>query len=613
MKLSRPKLPSLCAGLTIVFLSACSNSAQAPSSNQDPSSIQGQFEPEPAAQIEESNQKTFLANEYLAVTANPYATRAATKILEKGGSAIDAAIAAQLVLGLVEPQSSGLGGGGFLVYWDNQNKKLITYDGRETAPLSVDENLFVKQPATDSTPAEKMSFFNAVLGGRSVGTPGLIKMLEEAHDDYGLANWDSLFKSGVDLAENGFVVSARLNQLITHVPAVNARPDIASYLFDNEGKPLAEGSVLKNPAYGETLKAIDSEGSKAFYAGENAQQLIEAVQNDGHKGFLGLKDLESYEVKDREAVCAEVFQHKVCGMAPPSSGPTTVIAILKTLEQRLKSTATEAVNLPESLDASPLLSHYFIEATRLAFADRNTYLADPDFVNVPTEALISDNYLANRAALIDDDTALNKIEPGNPENDRDASWIEAPSSELASTTHLSIIDTNGNIVSMTTSIETAFGSRLMAGGYILNNQLTDFSFLPETADRKKIANRVQAGKRPLSSMSPMIVFDQSNQPVMAIGSPGGKSIIAYVARTLFEVLFLERPLEEAINDTHIVHTRNRLVVEEGAPDDLIDALKEKGHSPTLKSQASGIHALQRRGDRWFGVADKRREGIAAGR
>ena len=585
----------------ISFLTSCA-------SNQTASIQPSRFEPEPTAKLEASSQKSFLADNYLAVTANPHATHAAVAVLERGGSAVDAAIAAQLVLGLVEPQSSGLGGGGFLVYWDNKTKALVTYDGRETAPLSADESLFLKQPASNTNPAQKMSFFNAVLGGRSVGTPGLVKMLEKAHGKHGQKDWSTLFASAIDLAENGFEVSPRLHQLIANVPAVDARPEIKNYLFDKDGEPLAPGTLLKNESYAQTLRDLRDAGTEAFYRGENALELIQQVKNDRNAGKLSLEDLSSYQAKNRDPVCADVFKHTVCGMAPPSSGPTTVIATLKMLEELIADIPQQ----PESLAASDLLSHYFVEATRLAFADRNTYLADPDFVDVPVEAVINTRYLRKRVQQVKDDSALTIVEPGNPLNTDQTLWLHAPSAELASTTHLSIVDAEGNMVSMTTSIETAFGSRLMSGGYILNNQLTDFSFLPETPEGKRIANRVQAGKRPLSSMSPMIVFNSQGDAVLAIGSPGGKSIIPYVSRTIFEVLALGRTLEEAINDPHIIHTSRSLVLEEGTSQVLVNALKEKGHQPTLRAQASGIHAIQRVGNQWLGVADKRREGTAAG-
>lgn len=571
------------------------------------------FEPEPASAfdklVDASTQKAFLANDYIAVTANPHATQAAVKVLRDGGSAIDATIAAQMVLGLVEPQSSGLGGGGFLVYWDNKQKRLVTYDGRETAPSAVDETLFLDPDALAEGEKKPMNFFNAIVGGRSVGVPGLVKMLENAHRDYGNKEWRDLFGSAIQLAEGGFLVSPRLHQLITKVPAVNARPDIADYLFDENGEPLAEGDLLKNTLYAEVLKETAVNGAAGFYRGDNANVLVDAVNGDSNAGQLSLADLRNYQVKRRDAACAQIFEHKVCGMAPPSSGPVTAMMTLKIMERLLEN---ENLKSFSTLQESALLSHYFIEASRLAFADRNTYLADPDFVDVPVNALLDSAYLNARASLINREKTLEKVTQGEPLAGLKAAWLHQPSLELNSTTHLSIVDADGNIVSMTTSIETAFGSRVMANGYILNNQLTDFSFAPEAADKQKIANRVQANKRPLSSMSPIIVFDKNDNPILVIGSPGGKSIIPYVAKTLFEVLALGRPLEESINDSHIIHTGRSLILEEGAPEDLIKLLKAKGHKPKIKAQASGVHAIQRIDDKWLGVADKRREGIVAG-
>jgi len=576
--------------------------ASAPVST-DPVSA-GPVATDPVSTGKVTTQKTLLATDYVAVTANPHATRAAHTVLREGGSAIDAAIAAQMVLGLVEPQSSGLGGGGFLVYWDNKQKQLVTYDGRETAPSAADETLFLEENS------DPMSFFKAIVGGRSVGAPGLVRMLEDAHKDYGKKEWSQLFGEAITLAENGFSVSPRLHQLIAKVPAVNARPEIASYLFDENGNPLAEGATIKNTLYAKALKSIAFEGSVGFYEGKNAQLFIDAVGGDSNPGQLSLRDLKNYQAKNREAVCAQAFGHNICGMGMPSSGPTTVMMTLKIMEGLLSDKDLTSF---ETVTKSATLSHSFIEASRLAFADRNTYLADSDFVDVPVKALLNTNYLNDRAALIENNKMLEQVSQGEPSAGLKAAWLHQPSLELASTTHLSIVDNAGNMVSMTTSIETAFGSRLMAGGYILNNQLTDFSFAPETADKKKVAKRVQANKRPLSSMSPIIVFDSDDQPVLVIGSPGGKSIIPYVAKTLFEVLALNRDLEESVNDTHIVHTGRALVLEEGTPQSLIEDLQLKGHAPKIKAQASGIHAIQRVNNKWLGVADKRREGTAAGR
>lgn len=540
--------------------------------------------------------KTATGQQYVAVTANPLATAAAFRVLEQGGTAIDAAIAAQMVLGLVEPQSSGIGGGGFLLFWDATAKKLISYDGRETAPLKADESLFI-DPQTD----KPMSFFKAIIGGRSVGVPGMLKMLDTAHQQYGKLGWNELFSDAIYLAENGFEVSARLHTLISKVPALTVRPNIAEYLFNNE-QPLPQGYLLKNSAYAQTLHMIANQGANAFYQGEIASAIVKVVNADVNAGQLSKQDLLAYKARVRGPVCKVVFDYKVCGMGPPSSGATTVISILAMLENSAKPTAITKVS------EDPELAHTYIEASRLAFADRNTYIADPDFVNVPVQGLLDSGYLKRRAGLIKPAKRAGQANAGLPAGIAKNEFITNAGLELPSTTHLSIVDRYGNIVSMTSSIETAFGSRLMAGGFILNNQLTDFSFAAHTEDRQKIANRVQAGKRPTSSMSPTIVFDKNNQPVMVIGSPGGKGIIGYVARVLYETLALNRPLSESISDKHIIDTGGQLRIESGSNNTLVEALKQKGHQPELRALTSGIHALQKTNNGWLGVADPRREG-----
>ncbi len=569
------------------------------------------FEPEPAValSIGDEVRKSMRANDFVAVTANPYATQAAANILAAGGNAVDAAIAAQMVLGLVEPQSSGLGGGGFMVYWDQEKGELHSYDGRETAPMLADERLFLD--------GEKpLNMFNAVVGGRSVGVPGLVKMLALAHADHGVLSWPTLFNDAKELATSGFTVSHRLHELLIRVPAVKVRDDISTYFFP-DGEPLLPGDTLRNADYAAVLNGL-AEGGPDFFYRELATTIVAAVGNDTNPGELSLRDFEHYQAIRRDPVCVDLFAHKLCGMAPPSSGPTTVFAILGMMEALVS--AEEARSLGEGISSSAFLSHFFIEASKLAFADRNTYLADPDFVAVPLKAMLEKNYLNQRASLIKRDAVISAATAGDLDAGDPVARVQAPSSEQASTTHLSIVDSYGNVVSMTTSIEAAFGSRVMANGFLLNNQLTDFSFLPLTEAQERVANRVQAGKRPLSSMSPILVFDSNSRPVLAIGSPGGKSIIPYVARVLYEVLALRRPLQESIDDSQLVSTDRGLVLEEGFDSDTLEALKRIGHEPKLRPQASGLHAVSRlnQSERdaadaaWLAVADSRREGTVAG-
>ncbi len=568
--------------------------------------------PEPESQIVSlhSGQSTAVnkiavSKKFMAVTANPYATQAAYAILEKGGSAIDAAIAAQMVLGLVEPQSSGIGGGAFMLYWDAGEKKLIAYDGREVAPMAADENLFIGQ---DGKPD---SFFDAVIGGKSVGVPGVIKMLEDAHTDYGKKAWDSLFDDAIALAANGFTVSERLHTLIKAVPKVSERERIAEYLFDANGEPLAVGHQLKNLEYAKTLNVLAHNGSDTFYRGQLAQQMVAATKEDKNSGALSLTDFIQYQAVQRPALCKKILTYRVCGMGPPSSGASTTLAILGTLEHLVSNLDAQRGNY-QGMEKDILSAHYFVEASRLAFADRNTYIADPDFIDVPIIQLLDDDYLQLRSQFISTDKPMKTVTAGQFVLPEVGQYLTQPSPELVSTTHLSIVDQYGNVVSMTSSIEMAFGSRLMVGGFILNNQLTDFSFVPRYADKTLVANRVQGGKRPRSSMSPMIVFDENEQPLLIIGSPGGKKIIPYVARVLYEVLFFDSALTKSIEQPHILNTGRQLEIEKGADQKVFDALKALGHKPVFKSQTSGLHAISRRNNEWLGVADPRREGTAKG-
>ena len=555
-------------------------------------------------QLTDTN-KIAQGKKFMAVTANPHATEAAYAVLEKGGSAIDAAIAAQMVLGLVEPQSSGIGGGAFMLYWDANEKKLIAYDGREVAPMAADENLFVGQDGqTDK-------FFDAVIGGKSVGVPGVIKMLEDAHTEYGMAAWASLFDDAIALATNGFTVSERLHTLIKAVPKVDDRERIADYLFDDNGKPLAVGHILKNTEYAQTLKVLAVNGSGTFYQGQLAQQIVAATKEDKNAGELSLSDFIQYQAVQRPALCKQILTYRVCGMGPPSSGASTTLAILGVLENLISNPEAQRGHY-QGMEQDILSAHYFVEASRLAFADRNTYIADPDFIHVPVSQLLDDDYLQLRSQLISSDQPMTEVAAGEFITPDVGQYLMQPSPELVSTTHLSIVDQYGNVVSMTSSIETAFGSRLMVGGFILNNQLTDFSFVPRHADKTLVANRVQGGKRPRSSMSPMIVFNQDDQPLLIIGSPGGKKIIPYVARVLYEVLFFDGALISSIEQPHILNTGRQLEIEKGVGKNVFDALEAMGHKPVYKSQTSGLHAISRHNNEWLGVADPRREGTAKG-
>ena len=607
--------------LPLLTFAVCLNTGCVPNHstpNKGSTSLEGNtakesIAPEPASQINAI--KSQLGATYMAVTANPLATDAASRVLSSGGSAIDAGIAAQMVLGLVEPQSSGIGGGGFLLYWDNSEKKLYSYDGRETAPSSADHRLFLNGNNN------RMSFFDAVVGGRSVGVPGLVAMLELAHQQHGKQAWLTLFDDAITLADEGFAVSPRLHQLITRVPKLREREELASYLFNADGNAIAVGQQLRNPAYANTLRHIAAIGASYVYHGEFAERLVEVVNRDSNPGQLSLEDMAQYQTISREPVCMPAFSYTVCGMGPPSSGGLTTLQILGILE---------ASNANRFAADSSQFAHYFAEASRLAFADRNAYIADPAYVHVPTAGMLDPHYLAARAQLINPVSAQTDVSAGQPPTQSTLSINSSISPERPSTTHISIVDSSGNMLSMTTSIETAFGSRLMIDGVILNNQLTDFSFAPNDDNGATIANRAAAGKRPRSSMAPTIVLNaEGTEALMAIGSPGGARIINYVARNLALSLSGQSTLEAAIASRHIVHMGRSLELETQdkthttatSSTPMTHELEQLGHEVTVKAQTSGIHAVTRTNmtwsdkalKKWKGIADPRREGRAEGK
>jgi gamma-glutamyltranspeptidase/glutathione hydrolase len=534
----------------------------------------------------------------MAVTANSHASRAAAKILRQGGSAVDAAIAAQLVLGLVEPQSSGIGGGAFMLHWQARSGELVVWDGRETAPASVSETYYM------NTDGQSMDFFSAVIGGYSVGVPGVLAMLEASHKEHGKLPWANLFKPAIILAEQGFAISERLHILLSRMPKVAVNPQIREYFFNRSEtgwQPKAEGSLLQNLSYAQTLRRLAAHGVTDFYQGELAKQIVQAVNNDPNRpGRLSLSDMNAYQPIKREALCGQFRIYRICGAPPPSSGGTTILAILSLLE-------AYEIRYGEHAD----WEHGFIEASKLAFADRNAYVGDPAFVSVPTQGMIDRDYLHQRAMLIRNDSVLSNVSAGLPPGAE--LRLNSNSPELPSTTHLSIIDAEGNVVSMTSSIETAFGSRIMVGGFLLNNQLTDFSFIPKTADGVPVANRVQSGKRPRSSMSPTVVF-KDGRALLVIGSPGGTRIINYVAGSLYRILVKQLPIAEAIADGHIIAIGYGVELESGRVDEsTLIRLRERGHNITLRDQTSGLHVI--RIDEKAGLeggADPRREGGISG-
>lgn len=540
------------------------------------------------------------AGKYMAVTAHRDASMAAEAMLARGGSAVDAMIAAQLVLGLVEPQSSGLGGGAFLVHFDAASGRVTTLDGRETAPAEATPDLFL---TADGAP---MKFFDAVIGGRSVGTPGTVALLAEAHRRHGRLAWASLFEPAIALAEKGFEVSPRLNALIRDsAESLFSHEASAAYFLSEEGVPLFAGTIRRNRAYAETLRLIAAEGAKAFYEGAIASDIVDAVRNDaGNPGRLSLADLASYRVKEREAACVKWLALSVCGMGPPSSGMIAVGQILKLSE-------------PHGLAAlgpdDPQSWRIIGDATRLAFADREAYLADPDFVRIP-KGLLNEDYLAGRSKLLAGASALpdEAVTAGEPPSDHALAPVVGETIEFPSTSHLSIVDAEGNAVSLTTTIENGFGSRLFVRGFLLNNELTDFSFLPKR-DGKPVANRVEPGKRPRSSMAPTIVL-KDGKPVFIVGSPGGSRIINFVAQALIAHFQWGMDAQAALDMPHLAIRTGAYELEADTRAAGFEAaLQALGYRTRIMEINSGLHAIAITPGGLEGGADPRREGLALGR
>ncbi len=542
--------------------------------------------------------KAATAKRYMVVAANPLAVAAGLRMLDKGGSAIDAMIATQLVLGLVEPSSSGLGGGAFLIYYDARAKAVRAYDGRETAPAGVSPALFVK---ANGAP---MEFSEARVGGRSVGTPGTPRLLEVAHARHGKLAWASLFEPAIALAESGFPVSPRLSRLAANDTGLADEAPANAYFFDAGGQAKRAGTILRNPEYARTLRAIAFRGADAFYTGEIASDIVAAVRSHRNAGALSLDDLAGYRVRDVEALCGDYRAWRLCGMPPSSAGGIAVLQMLGTLASfdmaRVRPGSAQAV-------------HLFSEAGRLAYADRARYVADDRFVEVPVKGLVDPGYIASRSPLIRPEKSMGHAAPGTPPGLK-AAFAEDPVEEAAGTSHLSIVDRDGNAVSMTTTIEVAFGSRIMVRGFLLNNELTDFSFLP-TAGDAQVANSVAPGKRPRSAMAPFVVFDRAGGALeMVLGSPGGPQIINYVAQTLVAALDWKMDVQSAVALAHFGSRNGPTEIEKGTQlENLRPTLRAMGHDVVAIDMTSGLHAIRRTASGWEGGADPRREGVARGR
>jgi gamma-glutamyltranspeptidase/glutathione hydrolase len=566
--------------------------------------VWGQARPQPEGPSGFVEKHPAIATRYMAAAAHPLAAATGRDILRMGGSAVDAAIAIQMVLNVVEPQSSGIGGGGFLVHYDASTKQITTYDGRETAPAGASSDLFLD---ADGKP---LAFADAAVGGIAVGTPGLLRMLDMAHRAHGRINWARLFEPAVRIASEGFQVSPRLHKLIAEDKQLRDYPATAAYFYDENGQPRAVGSRMVNEPLAETMRTIAAGGADAFYNGSIARDIVAAVQTTGARpGRLTLEDLAGYRAVQREPVCGLYRVYRVCGMGPPSSGGITVIEALGVLDRfGIKGFA------PNSVGAVHLIS----EASRLAFADRNRYVADADFVDVPVRGLLEPRYLRQRARLVSLDQSMGKAEPGRPEG---ISLDSRPprsdgTHELPGTTHISVVDAAGNAVALTSSIENAFGSRVFVRGFLLNNQLTDFAFTPREGDRD-VANRIEPGKRPRSSMAPTIVTDRQGQLVMTLGSPGGARIIPYVLQSLVATLDWGLDIQAAFNLPHHANMNGPIELERGTPITAIaPELRALGHTVEIRDLTSGLHGISvvRRGDavQLIGGADPRREGEAIG-
>ncbi len=595
------------------LLSACSSSV--------PSLKMSSAATQPEGSSGYTDKPGWATTQFAVAAANPLATEAGYKVLKAGGNAIDAAIAVQMVLTLVEPQSSGVAGGAFLLL--STGNKVEAYDGREVAPAAATENLFIGK---DGKP---MPFIDGVVGGRSVGVPGAVRMLELAHKEHGKLPWAKLFEPAIDLADNGFKVSARLNTLLSNEKYLANDPEARAYFFDKEGKPWPVGHVLKNPELAKVLRGIAKDGSKALLEGDVAKAIVDKVNNHPtNPGRMTLADLANYQPKKREAFCTD-YQitsraYRMCGFPPPSSGAITVAQILGIL----KDTDAAAMPLQEGLagpgDPKGMLPsadwlYLYNEASRLAFADRNLYIADPDFVKPPAgdwKSMVDPAYLASRAKLISD-KSMKIAQPGKPGAFK-TSYAPMPDQIEHGTSHISVVDAQGNAVAMTTTIEDQFGSRQMVKGFLLNNQLTDFSFAPKDANGQPIANRVEPGKRPRSSMAPTLVFDKTDgKLLMSGGSPGGAIIIHYTSKLLYGIFNWGLTPQQAINLPNFGNLNGPTMLEENRfPESTVTKLRERGAEVREMNMTSGLQAITRaeiHGQQmWLGGADPRREGVVMG-
>ena len=583
-----PMLASLLAASCVSLLAVAVNMPQALAQTD---------QPEDTVSVAEKSAVT--AEQFMVAAANPHASQAGYDVLKRGGNAIDAMVAVQFMLNLVEPQSSGIGGGAFLLYFDAEAGALTTFDGREKAPMAAGPDYFLQADG------EPMGWWDAVIGGRSVGVPGTLKLLHDVHSQHGSLPWAELLQPTIDLARGGFEISKRMAGSIKSAQerSLDKFEATRNYFFNADGTPKEAGTLLQNPAFADTVEAIATAGPSVFYDGEIGEAIVAAVNGDAdNPNPMTMADLEAYEVIERSPICVDYRGHTVCGMGPPTSGGLTVGQILGVLEH------FDMPGMGYNLDSV----HLFLEAAKLAYADRGLYMADADFVRMPTQGLIDPTYMTVRAQSVDPNQAMESATPGNPPWKDAALYAPDTQLERPGTSHFSIIDAAGNAVSMTTTIETGFGSRIMVGGFLLNNELTDFSRAP-AKDGRPIANRVEPGKRPRSSMSPTMVLDEDGKPSLLIGSPGGSRIINYVAKSLVAILDWQMDVQSAINLGHFVNRNGATDLEAGTKAEaLVDGLTARGHEVNVRDLNSGLHAIQITEADLIGGADPRREGVVLG-
>ena len=529
-------------------------------------------------------------------TSNPYASKAAYEVIKNGGNAIDASIAVQLVLTLTEPQATGIGGGAFMLYWDAKKSKLFSIDGREKAPSLASEDLFLNKDG------KNIKFYpDAVVGAKSVGVPGIIRLLEETHKKFGKLEWSELFTYAIELSENGFSISPALHNTLGYLNYLKTIEPAASLYYKKNIKggktPHPVGHILKNEEYAKTLRRISLFGAKEFYEGRTAKLIIQSLKDSDKDALMSLDDLKNYQIVWREPLCELYRSYNVCSMPPPSSGGLTMLMMLKILEdfdiQKLDPESKEMV-------------HLFSEVSRLAYADRAYYMADPDFINIPTQGLLNHQYIDKRRMLINKTKAAKNVSHGNPFDYMDLG--KNVDISMPSTSHFVIIDEEGNAVSMTSTVEGPFGSHLMAGGFILNNELTDFSLIPEV-NGKKVANRVEGNKRPMSSMTPTVIF-KDNEVFALTGSPGGTSIINYVTKSVIGLIDWKLDPSEVVQLPHYMNKGKFTELEKNTVlEDLKFDLESMGHKTKIMRKRSGLHMALKKEDGFVGGADPRREGL----